>query len=357
MVTVLHVGPDPRTQGGIASVISDLLAMSDDDTRFRAFATWRPDWSAWRCLAATVVLVCKVLLPGRHVDVVHVHLSESGSFVRKGLVVAACHVRGVPVVATLHGAEFDEFLRRRAWLVRSVLRRCDRVLCLGPQRLDWLQRWDPRLRLGMTFNPVKLDECRDSSTEVAVPRDVVLFAGELGVRKGFDRLAAAWPVVLARCPEARLVACGPVADDFVVPPLARFEHLGVVPRQDMPSLYRRSAIGCLPSRREVLPMFLLELLACGRTAVAAAAGEYGSFADCSAIRWIPQEKVTADSPAAEIVDLLESRPERADLEKDAVTWSRRHSEWSVVLQHLNQTYSEVLAERRPWYTRFTHRRG
>ncbi len=79
-------------------------------------------------------------------EVAHVHLSERGSFLREGSLVALAHRRGLVTVATIHGASFMPFARSYPWLVSAVLRRADLVTCLDRKTLDCVRLSAPEVR-------------------------------------------------------------------------------------------------------------------------------------------------------------------------------------------------------------------
>ena len=69
-------------------------------------------------------------------EVAHVHLSERGSFLREGTLLALAHRRQLGTVATVHGASFGRFASRNRTLVEAVLRRAEVVTCLDRATLE-----------------------------------------------------------------------------------------------------------------------------------------------------------------------------------------------------------------------------
>ena len=94
----------------------------------------------------------------------------------------------------------------------------------------------------------------------------IIYVGRIAQIKGLDTLIRAFGRLEVEAP-VRLVLVGPdamsgamqrLADECVDPPL-QVQFLG--PRTDVPSLLHRASIGVLPSRREGLPVALLEMMA------------------------------------------------------------------------------------------------
>lgn len=108
---------------------------------------------------------------------------------------------------------------------------------------------------------------------------VVLAAiGSLTEEKGFDLLLASLPALRALTPDLKLLVIGdgPLRNEL----MQRAARLGVEEpvrflgrRRDVPDLLACADIFVLPSRREGLPMVLLEAMAAGKAIVATAVGE------------------------------------------------------------------------------------
>jgi glycosyltransferase involved in cell wall biosynthesis len=258
VIVVHHFGPDPRETGGIESVLRTFETELVGADAVKVHAT-RSATSRWRTARLALAAAwCIVRLNGD--TIVHVHMSERGSFIREGLLVVIARCRALPVVITNHGAEFVQFAARHPRLVALILNRADLTLCLSAEAAETASRLAPKSFHRRVANPVRSDH-------EAVPADatdeVVLFAGAIGTRKGVDVLSRAWPRVSARRPQARLIIIGPPAG-FEVTPQARLEVLPPAPVEQVRRLIRDARVVVLPSRNEAMPVILIEALAAGR---------------------------------------------------------------------------------------------
>jgi glycosyltransferase involved in cell wall biosynthesis len=270
---VLQFGPEIGTHGGMASVLESYARLPLSRFRFEFVPTWTPDAFAWgaRPLAGAVR---RLLQADPSTTIAHVHLSKGGSFVREGLLVALARRRGIPVVVSLHGGQMLEFGESHPRLVGRVLSAADAVIALGATTEELARRYaSPGTRIVVVANPIELPADVRPAGDLA---PVALFAGEVGRLKGADVLIDAWPRVQAACPSARLIVAGPPADVEPVP-LQNVEWTGALSRAEVGALLVQSRVAVLPSRFEVMPMFLLEAMAAARAVVATSVGEVPSL--------------------------------------------------------------------------------
>lgn len=293
---VTHVGHDPDAQGGIASVLRTYRDAEFPGWSVRFLRSYASDSPLWSVGPAARTLAPLLLSRSPAVGVVHAHVSFGGSFVREGGLAVLSAVRGRPVVVTVHGSDFPRFLHDHRRLVLTVLRRATAVVLLSESHLALLPA-DLRARAVLVPNTV-LSDPGPVVPPPGAPR--ALFAGEVSRRKGVDVLLRAWPEVRAVLPDAELVIAGP-AGDVPVARLPGVRWAGAVDNDEIRKELRRAKVAVLPSRREVMPMFVLEAMASGRAvvgtpvgAVAETIGEGGTI--------VPVDD--ADALAAALVELL-----------------------------------------------------
>ncbi len=263
---------------------------------------------------------------GRRLDVLHAMWAHEPGF----LAALAGRLTGTPVVVSLLGGELADLpeigyggrrsaVNRR--LIRSALRRADRVVCGS----EWLHRLASRhvqperlvtLPFGVDverFGPEAGDGAQERRRLDGDP--CLLHAGSLVPVKDQDTLLRAFARVVAAHPRAALHLAGEgelrprlerLAVELGISGRVRF--LGHVPHDELPGLYRQADLHVLPSLHESMAMVTLEAAACGCATVGTAVGYLPELGP--AARTAPLREPTA--LARELIELLaeETAPSR-----------------------------------------------
>jgi glycosyltransferase involved in cell wall biosynthesis len=168
--------------------------------------------------------------------------------------------------------------------VRIVLNQADRVIALSKD-----SEWGLRALLGgdrvlRAPNPTTLAPPRS----IEQTGKVILFGGEISLRKGVDVLVAAWPQVRAVHGDARCLVVGPPGD-YTVPETPGIEVRPPVSADEMRALIEASRVVVLPSRAEAMPMILTEAIGAGRPFVASRVGGVAELAVCEGQLVAPED--------------------------------------------------------------------
>jgi glycosyltransferase involved in cell wall biosynthesis len=255
-------GPRLTDPGGMASVARGHLAVLEDaGVPVQHVATYTSRSRS----AATVCFILAMLSSIRRrgaISVAHLHVSQRGSIVRGVLLARVLNWRGAAIVCTVHGSGFRRFAERHPRLVRALLAQLEIVTVLSSSTLGVVRRLRPSADVRLLPNAVILP----AGSFLTRPENLhdVLFAGEIGTRKGVDTLLAAWGALSTQEKAGgRLLLAGP-RGDMEVASRGDVIWLGAVSPEEVAHLLVRSRLGVLPSRAEAMPMFVLEVMAHGR---------------------------------------------------------------------------------------------
>lgn len=274
---VLMVGSDLSVKGGIVSVIRGYLSWGRWTDTDLSFVPTHMDGSPWKKLGFFLKAVRKLrrLLRSGCFDVVHIHVSERGSFTRKAVVLRMAKKRGCRVILHHHGAEFLEFYRgsgaRKQRWIRKILGEADVNLVLSRLLVPIYRELSPGARIECLYNrvsPPRENQYRPQA------RDITML-GRLEERKGtFDLLEVIRKIDDTLAPDIKFNLCGDGDLDRVRSRIRelqighRIGHLGWVDGDTKNEILHRTMVHVLFSYNEGLPMSILETMGCGIVNVA-----------------------------------------------------------------------------------------
>jgi len=287
--SVLMLGTDPNTRGGIAAVIKTYRSGGLFDRVKITLVATHQDGSRWakgrRFVGAMAAAILNIV--GGRSALVHAHVSSRASFWRKSILLALARLFGVPTIFHLHSGGFAEwcaspgrFASLRRWWVLRTLERSDAVVVLTKNWALWMQDFAPRARVTVVGNPVEVpkwkpnDEARGSRNGCGR----VLFLGWIYDFKGVYDLLQAWVLFRKACPGWRLVVGGKGEVDRFLAEAERLnvssdlEFLGWVAGADKERELRRADIVVLPSYSEGMPVSVLEGMAYGAAVATTSVG-------------------------------------------------------------------------------------
>ncbi|ONI73139.1 hypothetical protein ALI144C_45175 [Actinosynnema sp. ALI-1.44] len=274
MIRVLMAGSAPTERGGMATVTNLLLRHGSQVAAIRMIPTHREGPAGMR-LKLWLSGTAKVVSALRYADVLHAHVSERGSVIRKGVLVWIAKLMRKPVVLHCHGAEFVDWyqglpaLAKR--LVALTFRQADLVAVLGS---SWRTTYTDLLgvhRVVSLGNPIELPGEVSSA-----PGFKIVFLGRFGERKGSADVLTA---VARLSGPVELVMAG---DGEVAETKALAARLDVNARirtwispAERDELLSGAHVFVLPSRDEGLPMAMLESMGHGLVPVVTPVGSIG----------------------------------------------------------------------------------
>lgn len=274
------VCPTAQVGGGMGQVVTYLIDHGASHMPLRPVALDARGpgaliWSPWYLLLA-ITRVAAGALSGR-LALIHLHVAERGSLVRKGLVALVARALGVKTLLHLHAAEIRPFYDGLpGWaqaMVRFIFRRADLCVVLGNGWRDWLIETIgvAPARIVVLRNGVPRPMAPDSAPPMSKTPDApfrILFLGNLTPRKGVgDLLAALATLRTTHRFEAVFAGGGQVdayrteADRLGLASIIEFP--GWVDRAQAAALTAGADVLVLPSYHEGLPLVILEALGAG----------------------------------------------------------------------------------------------
>lgn len=223
----------------------------------------------------------------RSIDIAH--LQGFGSLTFGRLAAVTC---GIPVVAHIHANHRAEtggypwFVQAADRALAPLTAQCIAVSEATAEFALSSQGFPPSV-VAVWHNPVDLARFRPplrgervaARASLGLPPEapVAAVVARLDHVKGVDLLLKAWPSVVSRVPDARLLVVGegPLRDDLVAQLASSgaqdsVDFLGY--RKDVPRVLHAADLLVLPSRSEGMPLAVLEAFGCGLPVVAHAVG-------------------------------------------------------------------------------------
>lgn len=305
-----------------------------------------------RLLHRRAVPVVRAAIRESGCDVVHAHLEYAAT-----LAAMAAVRTGRPVFSSFHQLAAPlppkEAVKERI-AVFAAARGRGVVFVSQASLQSYAQRYTRRSNWTVISNGVDLSIFhpgeQSAPPELCIPQGspVVMLVAALRPGKGHAAAIAAWPRVLVRLPEARLVFVGDGVEEGNLRRQVGESELedsvifaGL--RTDIADLIRASTLVLLPSESEALPTALIEAAACGRAAVATTVGGVPEVVvDGETGLLVPVGSV--DALAATVLQLLQDDVTRIKMGKAA----RRRAEslfaariWASRLRALYDSASRV----------------
>ena len=269
---VIMIGSDPGEQGGIGTVLKTYADGGFlDDKIFLVSHKESPAlyrvWLFFQC----VMSVFWLLLSKPSIRLVHMHMSERGSFFRKALLALMIHAMGRKAVYHLHGAEFLLFYQNSKPIVQSFIRytldSADGLFVLSESWKRDLALMSRNQNICVVYNPVVYDP----NLEIKSLRDEepvrFLFMGRFGHRKGIYDLIRAVALIKDRNFKIHLHGDGEleevrnlIAETNTADAL---QMTGWIKGEAKVRAFREADVLLLPSYNEGLPVAILEALSYG----------------------------------------------------------------------------------------------
>lgn len=279
-----------------------------------------------------------------------------------GLVPALKKSMKQPIVIYTHGEEISQtaYSKRADHQRRRALEMADGIVAVSSftaQLLTERFRITPQktrlVQNGVDYERFSAPQNIDIKSIHAIDQGpLVVAAGRMVARKGFDKLIEAWPHVLKAIPDAKLVlaGAGPLTDQLAdrisklgISHSAR--QLGYLPDQQLVALYQAADLFCMPNRTmpdgdtEGFGLVFLEAAAAGTPSVGGrAGGAIDAIIDQKTGLQVNGEDI--DEIAAALIELLKNEDRRTAMAEAAQAHALQNV-WPVKTKELLAFFSEI----------------
>jgi len=290
---VLMIGPGRGVKGGISSLVNEYYKAGLDKRVSLKFIATMVDGNKFIKLIIAVSAYIRFCISIRDCDIVHVHMSQRASFLRKSLFISKAYRAKKKIIIHMHGSQFDKYYYdecddRQKSKIRDVFSKASYVIALSEGSRRMLSDFCDSDKIVVLPNAVTMpDYVKNDYSDKNV-----LFLGGYEKRKGIDDLLEAIPKVLDKLPDAQFIICGAGDSSKVKPQKVQEEGniaenksllrngiydnnitwLGWVDDNKKKELFMSCRVFTLPSYDEGMPMALLEAMSYGLIAVASDAG-------------------------------------------------------------------------------------
>lgn len=280
---VLMLGSSLTVKGGMTSVVEGFINYNFKGNNIYYIPT-HIDANKLKKIVFFVVSLVKVIhyLLFKKISIIHMHLSERGSFIRKNIIFNLAKFFNKKVIVHMHGAEFKEFYYscndRKKLKIRRLLRESDKVLVLGQSWNEFVLEIDKDIKTKVMPNFVTLV---DDKVSLKGNKINILFLAVLIRRKGIFDLIEAINYLLKEIKDydIKVIVAGTGKEETEAKDRVNelgiggnFDFKGWVGKKEKQKLLQESQIFVLPSYNEGLPVAILEAMSYGFPIISTSVG-------------------------------------------------------------------------------------
>jgi len=288
-VKVLMIGSNLKVPGGITRVVKNYYdAGLNLKVKLEYFPTYLGRGNIANIAYFTlkyILLFFNLFILRKSYDVVHIHMSYKGSFVRKKHIIKLLNIKNIPIILHMHGSQFKDFYnngtQKRKAEICNILNRVDVIIALGLQ-------WKEFYKSISSTKVISIDNAVFPKKIEAKNEKVYLTSmGVLSERKGTydlikvvdklrDKIDSKYKFLLAGNGDIEkvksIIKDLNLEDYFIIPGWINDE-------QKIEEIYKKSVLYLLPSYNEGMPMSILEAMSYGLPIISTNVGSISSVVE------------------------------------------------------------------------------
>ncbi|EOH96877.1 hypothetical protein UAY_02609 [Enterococcus moraviensis ATCC BAA-383] len=292
MINVLMIGSHFSAKGGISTVIEQIdgWLKNSDELNYQFISTYVDKNLFSKSLHfCDAIFRIKKMISSQKIDLVHIHMSYKGSYVRKRILCNIFWKQRIPTILHIHGSEFkvwyDGLTNRKKEEVKEFLLKQKKVIVLGEEWANFFRGIDSDINISVIHNAVSIPE---ETVSWENESKKIFFSGVLLKRKGIYDLIDAMVLLKksnylkTNCITLKIAGTGEEAISLK----EKVEELGlekyvsflgwIGDKKELKKEILDSTIGVLPSYNEGLPMSLLECMSYGLPMISTNVGSIAS---------------------------------------------------------------------------------
>jgi len=344
---VLVVAPSKLTKGGITSVVKAYE---------QSFV-----WNKWNCkwIESTIdkstiykilyflIGIVKYLFNLRKASIIHIHLSESTSAIRKSFFFYIAFFFKKKIILHFHAFSPNSTIQGKyKTLYRDLFTKSNTVIVLSQYWKDEIVNCfgENSVHIEILFNPCnKIYEQRINDENKI---KYILYAGALNSRKGYADLIKAFSIVLKKHSDWKLVLAGngeienglSIAKNLNISDKTTFT--GWITGEEKDTLFRDANIFCLPSYNEGFPMAVLDAISYGLPVITTPVGGIlDVFTDSVDVSIF--EPGDVETLAKKIIELIEDTEIRNKYIKASINHANTTFNIAAIVKKLDLIYLEL----------------
>lgn len=272
-INVLMVGSETKIKGGMTTVVNNYLNNKFKYTTIKYIPT-HYEGNTLRNVLKFIKKIPELKLNIKNADIIHMHMSERGSCIRKYIVYKIAKKNNKKVITHMHGAEFGEYYENASDFIKSkvlkLLKGSDYVLTLGENWNKYVTNMNEDINSVILKNSVEVP-----NVNVVLKEHIfnILFLAVIEKRKGIYELVESAKLLIDMYKgnkKFKFIIAGSGTEETNVKKIIKqynieeyFEFKGWVNDDIKKDLLKNSHLFILPSYNEGLPVAILEAMSYG----------------------------------------------------------------------------------------------